>query len=37
MHERRFVMAPLADLAPELVPRDWEHRVEGSVRRAGKL
>ncbi len=37
MHERRFVMAPLADLAPELVPRDWERRVEGSVRRAGKL
>ena len=37
MHERRFVMAPLADLAPELVPEDWERRVEGSVRRAGNL
>ena len=37
MHERRFVMAPLADLAPELVPPDWEDRVEGSVRRAGSL
>jgi 2-amino-4-hydroxy-6-hydroxymethyldihydropteridine diphosphokinase len=37
MHERRFVMAPLADLAPELVPPDWQDRVEGSVRRAGSL
>ena len=37
MYERRFVMAPLADLAPDLVPPDWEDRVEGSVRRAGSL
>jgi 2-amino-4-hydroxy-6-hydroxymethyldihydropteridine diphosphokinase len=37
MYERRFVMAPLADLAPELVPPDWETRVEGFVARAGKL
>ena len=37
MQERRFVMAPLADLAPELVPPDWPDRVEGSVRRAGSL
>jgi 2-amino-4-hydroxy-6-hydroxymethyldihydropteridine diphosphokinase len=37
MYERRFVMAPLADLAPELVPPDWQDRVEGSVRRAGTL
>jgi 2-amino-4-hydroxy-6-hydroxymethyldihydropteridine diphosphokinase len=37
MHERRFVMAPLADLVPELVPPDWQDRVEGSVRRAGSL
>jgi 2-amino-4-hydroxy-6-hydroxymethyldihydropteridine diphosphokinase len=37
MHERRFVMAPLADLAPELVPPGWQDRVEGSVRRAGTL
>ena len=37
MQERRFVMAPLADLAPELVPPDWQDRVEGSVRRAGSL
>lgn len=31
MWERRFVMAPLADLAPELVPPDWEDRAEGRV------
>ena len=37
MHERRFVMAPLADIAPELVAADWEDRVEGSVARVGKL
>ena len=37
MHERRFVMAPLADVAPELVPPDWQDRVAGSVRRVGKL
>jgi 2-amino-4-hydroxy-6-hydroxymethyldihydropteridine diphosphokinase len=37
MYERRFVMAPLAELAPELVPPDWQDRVEGSVRRVGKL
>jgi 2-amino-4-hydroxy-6-hydroxymethyldihydropteridine diphosphokinase len=37
MEERRFVMAPLRDIAPELVPEDWERRVEGSVRRVGNL
>jgi 2-amino-4-hydroxy-6-hydroxymethyldihydropteridine diphosphokinase len=37
MHERRFVMAPLADLAPELVAPDWEDRVVGSAVRVGKL
>jgi 2-amino-4-hydroxy-6-hydroxymethyldihydropteridine diphosphokinase len=37
MHERRFVMAPLADLAPDLVPEDWEDRVEGRVRPIGPL
>ena len=37
MHERRFVMAPLADVASELVPPDWQDRVAGSVRRVGKL
>ncbi len=31
MWERRFVMAPLADLAPDLVPADWEDRAEGRV------
>ena len=37
MQERRFVMAPLADIAPELVPADWESRVDGSVEPAGTL
>jgi 2-amino-4-hydroxy-6-hydroxymethyldihydropteridine diphosphokinase len=37
MWERRFVLAPLADLAPELVPSDWESRVAGAVRRTGTL
>src|SRR6266550_4691404 len=37
MYERRFVMAPLADLAPDLVPRNWERGVEGSAWRAGNL
>ena len=37
MWERRFVVAPLADLAPEVVPDDWDGRVAGEVRRAGNL
>ena len=37
MYERAFVLAPLADIAPDLVPEGWEARVEGSVRRAGML
>jgi 2-amino-4-hydroxy-6-hydroxymethyldihydropteridine diphosphokinase len=37
MWERRFVVAPLADLAPELVPSGWESRVAGAVRRTGTL
>jgi 2-amino-4-hydroxy-6-hydroxymethyldihydropteridine diphosphokinase len=37
MQERRFVMAPLADIAPELVPADWESRVDGTVEPAGTL
>jgi 2-amino-4-hydroxy-6-hydroxymethyldihydropteridine diphosphokinase len=37
MAERRFVLAPLADLAPELAPEGWESRLDGSVRRVGKL
>ena len=33
MWERRFVLQPLADLAPELLPSDWEYQVDpGSVR-----
>jgi 2-amino-4-hydroxy-6-hydroxymethyldihydropteridine diphosphokinase len=33
MWERRFVVQPLADLAPELVVPGWEANVRGSVRR----
>ncbi len=37
MWERRFVMAPLADLAPDLVPADLEERSEGRVELVGPL
>lgn len=37
MWERRFVVAPLADLAPELVPPGVEGRVSGEVRKLGTL
>lgn len=43
MFERAFVLAPLAEVAPELVPADWVERlggaaeVAGSVRRVGAL
>jgi 2-amino-4-hydroxy-6-hydroxymethyldihydropteridine diphosphokinase len=37
MWERRFVVAPLADLAPELVPSGSEGRVSGEVRKLGTL
>jgi 2-amino-4-hydroxy-6-hydroxymethyldihydropteridine diphosphokinase len=37
MYERRFVLAPLCDLAPELVPARWEDNAKGSVRRVGRL
>ena len=37
MFERRFVLAPLAELAPELVPEGWEDRVDGAVERIGPL
>ncbi len=37
MYERRFVLAPLADLAPQLVPAGWQENAEGSVRRIGRL
>ena len=37
MHERRFVLAPLAELAPELVPEGWEEGATGEVRPVGSL
>jgi 2-amino-4-hydroxy-6-hydroxymethyldihydropteridine diphosphokinase len=36
MRERKFVLQPLRDLAPELVPEDLE-RLGGRVRQAGTL
>jgi 2-amino-4-hydroxy-6-hydroxymethyldihydropteridine diphosphokinase len=35
--ERRFVLAPLRDLAPELVPQDVFDRAQGHVDRVGSL
>jgi len=37
MYERRFVLAPLAALAPELVPAGWEGRVAGEVHPVGRI
>ena len=37
MFERRFVMAPLADLAPDVVPANWSERAGGRVRKVGPL
>ena len=37
MTERRFVMAPLADLAPDLVPADWAEHAGGHVTQLGEL
>ena len=37
MWERRFVLAPLADLAPELLPPGWEARAAGDVTPAGRI
>lgn len=37
MHQRRFVLEPLAELAPELVPDAWRAGAVGAVRRVGKL
>ena len=37
MWERRFVLAPLADLAPELLPEGWEARLAGEVHPAGRI
>jgi 2-amino-4-hydroxy-6-hydroxymethyldihydropteridine diphosphokinase len=35
--ERRFVLAPLGDLAPELLPENWEARVAGDVAPVGRI
>lgn len=37
MWQRRFVLAPLSDLAPELLAEGWETRVDGTVEPAGSL
>jgi 2-amino-4-hydroxy-6-hydroxymethyldihydropteridine diphosphokinase len=37
MWQRRFVVAPLAELAPDLAAPDWETDVEGRVDRLGPL
>jgi 2-amino-4-hydroxy-6-hydroxymethyldihydropteridine diphosphokinase len=37
MWERRFVLAPLAELAPELVPADALERARGAVEVIGTL
>ncbi|MCU1353811.1 MAG: sulD [Acidimicrobiales bacterium] len=37
MVRRRFVMAPMLELAPELVPDDWTERAEGQVTPLGPL
>ncbi|MGI9032152.1 MAG: 2-amino-4-hydroxy-6-hydroxymethyldihydropteridine diphosphokinase [Acidimicrobiales bacterium] len=37
LHERRFVLRPLADIAPDMVPEGWERQAHGTVRRVGSL
>ena len=37
MFQRRFVVVPLLDLAPELVPADWADHAEGHVVNIGDL
>jgi len=37
MWSRRFVMAPLADVAPDLAPPGWERVAEGEVHCLGPL
>jgi 2-amino-4-hydroxy-6-hydroxymethyldihydropteridine diphosphokinase len=37
MFDRRFVVVPLIDLAPELVPEGWSDRAEGHVQQVEPL
>lgn len=37
MFERRFVLVPLADLAPDVLPAGWHDRATGQVAPAGEL
>ncbi len=37
MFERRFVLAPLSELAPDIVPEGWERDAEGQVDHLGPL
>ena len=37
MWERRFVLEPLADVAPDVLPEGWEQQVDGRVDRVGPL
>ncbi|MGI8776213.1 MAG: 2-amino-4-hydroxy-6-hydroxymethyldihydropteridine diphosphokinase [Acidimicrobiales bacterium] len=37
MGDRRFVLAPLADIAPDKVPAEWEQQATGNIRRVGTL
>ena len=37
MFARAFVMVPLADLAPDLLPPDWVHPEDQPIRQLGQL
>lgn len=37
MRERRFVMVPLTEIAPDVAGRDWQAMAEGEVALAGTL
>lgn len=37
LFERRFVLEPLAQLAPELCPDDWRRTLDGQVTPVGRL
>lgn len=32
LFKRRFVLVPLSELAPELLPEDWDEHAEGQIR-----